>query len=42
VDTQYARFDSPYIKAEKKAESMTFNFNGKSLFLDFYNMKREF
>jgi len=42
VDTQYPRFDSPYVKAEKKAESMTFHFNGKSLLLDFYNMKREF
>jgi len=42
VDTNYARFDSPYCKAEKKAETITFNFNGKSLFLDFYNMKREF
>ena len=42
MDMKYSRFDSPYIKAEKKAETLTFNFNGKSLFLDFYKMKREF
>jgi hypothetical protein len=42
VDTDYPRFDTPYIRAGKKAETMTFHFNGKSLFLDFYNMKREF
>jgi hypothetical protein len=40
MDTNYSRFDSPYIKAEKKAETLTFKFNGKSLFLDYYGMKR--
>jgi hypothetical protein len=42
VHTDYPRFDAPYIQAKKKAETMTFHFNGKSLFLDFYNMKRVF
>jgi hypothetical protein len=42
VDTNYLRFDSPYCKAERKAETVAFSFNGKSLFLDFYKMKREF
>jgi len=40
VDTNYDRFDSPYVQAEKKAETIKIAFNGKSLFLDFYNMKR--
>lgn len=41
IDTKYSRYDSPYAKAEKKAKTLTFEYNGKSLFLDFYNMKRE-
>jgi len=40
VDTNYDRFDSPYSTAKKKAETIKIAFNGKSLFLDFYNMKR--
>jgi hypothetical protein len=42
VNTDYLRYDSPYCKAEKKAETITFNFNGKSLHLDFNKMKRDF
>ena len=42
IDTKYSRYDSPYAKAEKKAKTLTFEYNGKSLFLDFDNMKREF
>lgn len=42
IDTEYSRYDSPYAKAEKKDETLTFDYNGKSLFLDFYNLKREF
>jgi hypothetical protein len=38
--TNYDRFDSPYSKAEKKAETIKIEFNGKSLLLDFYNMIR--
>ncbi|MEG1864698.1 MAG: hypothetical protein RR199_05180 [Alistipes sp.] len=40
IDTNYPRYDSPYCKADKKAESLTFRHNGKELYLDFYNMKR--
>ena len=42
INTNYPRFDSPYIKAKRKDKTMTFQLNGKSLFLDFENMKREF
>ena len=42
IDTNYDRYDSPYAKAKKKDKTLTFEFNGKSLFLDFYNMKRDF
>lgn len=41
VNTEYDRYDSPYIKSKRKPETLTFEFNGKSLKLDFYNMKRE-
>ncbi len=42
IDTNYDRYDSPYAKAKKKDKTLTFEFNGKSLFLDFDNMKRDF
>ncbi len=42
IDIEYSRYDSPYAKAEKKDETLTFEYNGKSLFLDFNNLKREF
>lgn len=42
VDTEYPRFDSPYVQAERKADTFEFSFNGKKLFLDFENMTREF
>jgi len=42
VDTDYSRFDSPYVKAEKKDKTLSFSFNGKSLFLDFENLQRVF
>ncbi|MEM9326174.1 MAG: hypothetical protein AAGA85_10980 [Bacteroidota bacterium] len=41
VDTVYPRFDSPYSQAEVKPEVIDIAFNGKSLHLDFYNLKRE-
>lgn len=41
IDTEYIRFDSPYIQANRKANTFDFSFNGKSLHLDFYNQKRE-
>ncbi|MEI6680740.1 MAG: hypothetical protein WCL21_19180, partial [Mariniphaga sp.] len=42
INTDYLRYDSPYCRSHKKAETITFSFNGKSLFLDFKKMKREF
>ena len=42
VNTTYPRYDSPYIKANKKDKTLSFKHNGQSLFLDFENMKREF
>ncbi len=42
MDTNYKRYDSPYVKAEKKDKTITIQHNGKSLFLDFENLKREF
>ncbi|NQU53296.1 MAG: hypothetical protein HQ522_12240, partial [Bacteroidetes bacterium] len=42
IDTNYSRYGSPYVKAEKKDKTIAFEFNGKSLFLDFENLKREF
>lgn len=42
VDTNYSRYDSPYTQAEKKDVTLTFEHNGKSLFLDFENLERKF
>jgi hypothetical protein len=42
IKTEYPRFDSPYIKAKYKPDSMDFGHNGKFLHLDFKKMKREF
>lgn len=42
VDIDYPRYDSPYVKAEKKDKTITYKFNGKSLHLDFEKMLREF
>lgn len=42
IDTKYSRFDSPYSHAEKKDSTITIQYNGRSLFLDFENLKREF
>jgi len=41
VDTSYPRYDSPYVKGEKKDKTFTFEFNGFSLFLDFENQIRK-
>lgn len=40
VDTEYKRFESPYIKEEREPETMLFEYQGHSLFLDFYNYIR--
>jgi hypothetical protein len=42
IDTNYPRFDSPYAKAEKKDKTINIEYNGKYLFLDFENLRREF
>ena len=42
IDTNYNRYDSPYAKAKKKDKTITIEYNGKSLFLDFENMIRKF
>ena len=42
VNTKYARFDSPYSKAERKPDKVTFELDGKSLYLDFYKMIRRY
>ena len=42
VNLDYPRYDSPYSKAEKKDNTITYSFNGKTLHLDFENMIREF
>jgi hypothetical protein len=42
VDINYPRYDSPYVQAKKKDKTITYSFNGESLFLDFNNMIREF
>ncbi len=41
-DLNYPRFDSPYIKAEREPDIMTFEYAGKKLILDFYNLKRTY
>ncbi len=41
VDTEYPRYDAPYSRELRKPETITFSHNGKSLFLDFYNLTRE-
>ncbi len=42
ITTDYSRYDSPYIKAEKKDKTLSFSFNGKTLFLDFDKLQRVF
>ena len=42
IDTQYPRYDSPYVQGNKKDKTFSFYMSGKSLFLDFENMIREF
>jgi hypothetical protein len=42
VNTDYKRFDSPYSQTEIKPDVIDIEFNGKTLHLDFYNLKREY
>jgi hypothetical protein len=41
MNTNYKRYDSPYCQADRRADSIKIQFNGKSLFLDFFKMRRE-
>jgi hypothetical protein len=41
VDSSYPRYDSPYVKGERKDPSFTFKFKGHGLFLDFENQIRK-
>lgn len=42
INTNYDRFDSPYCKAARKADSFTIQYKDHSLFLDFDKMIRRF
>ncbi len=42
VNTRYRRYESPYVSTQNAAESLTIHAGGKSLYLDFYKMVREF
>ncbi|WP_157637690.1 hypothetical protein [Flexithrix dorotheae] len=42
VNTNYIRYDSPYIKAKRKDKTLEFHHNGASLLLNFEEMKREY
>ena len=42
ITTNYHRFDSPYAKSHRKAETLKIMMNDKSLFLDFENLVREY
>ncbi len=41
VETDYPRFDAPYIEAPRDPKTLTFSWEGQELFLDFYGMVRE-
>ena len=41
VDTDYMRHDSPYASNGREQSTMTFEFGGERLYLDFYNMVRK-
>lgn len=40
-DLQYQRFDSPYVRAPRKPETITIEHEGHALHLDFYGLRRE-
>jgi len=40
IQTSYSRYDSPYIRAEKKDKTLTFSFKDQHLFLDFEKLQR--
>ena len=40
MDLEYDRFEAPYATVERESDTITISYNGKTLFLDFYNMER--
>ena len=42
IDTNYMRHDSPYAQNDRETNTMTFEFEGHKLELDFYNMIRNY
>ncbi len=42
INTNYNRYDSPYIKAKRKAETLEFKYNNKFLHLDFNKLERDY
>ena len=42
IDVNYDRFESPYSTVKRKPKTVQIKFNNKSLYLDFYNIQREF
>lgn len=40
-DLEYQRYQSPYVQAPRKPETITITHDNKSLYLDFYGLKRE-
>ena len=41
IDMNYSRHDSPYALNNREQATMTFEFSGEKLYLDFYNMVRK-
>jgi hypothetical protein len=41
VQTEYPRYESPYVKADRKPDTISISHNGRELFLDFDAMIRE-
>ena len=41
VQTEYQRYESPYVKADRKPDTISISHNGRELFLDFNAMIRE-
>lgn len=42
IDTEYSRYDAPYVNGKRKDLTITISHGEKSLFLDFENMIRKF
>jgi hypothetical protein len=42
IDSEHPRYDALYIQAERYAAELTFDFNGKQLYLNFKTLERRF